>query len=335
MKRKILITTGTLLAVSVPITTVVSCGTSWHKWASNNSQGTPVQDPMASNIESVNPNASKNDTSGQNKIINTVGSLFATRDINEIKTKAYDDQTNTINLNELQNQFELNKLLVNLVGINSPESIERYWKSDRWNDFSTFVSTIKEKMDINIQYTNSDKTVSSSTVKWDISKSKQPIIDGFKTNDHFLDLEKDEMKYYNPLTDELTERGKSESAKVAASLANDILIVKNLAEIFPNYAIKKLGLLTNIPTPAFNAFKQLLTDIGEFTSQLYNVTLNPKNSRAYTFNNKIIDIWIKESRLNPSIVINDIDNPYSNPEGVIDSTFLLQAISREYDDLGK
>lgn len=84
------------------------------------------QDPTKSNVGSFNPNKPNDVSTGQSSSVTTTKSLFATRDITDIKAAAYDAQTNEINLNEVNNQFELNKLLIDIIGLKSPESLENY-----------------------------------------------------------------------------------------------------------------------------------------------------------------------------------------------------------------
>lgn len=328
MKKKLFITTGSLLAVSLPLSAVVSCGTSWHKWNHTSAQDPKslVQNPDKSNIESVNPNKPKSVTDNKNVNVITTKDLFAIRPIDEIKAAAF--VNDIINLNEVKNQFELNALLVDLVKIKSPKSIENYWRSSAWTEFTTFLSGVEETKDINLKYTDTQGREHNSTVKWDISSSKDAIIKGLLDTNHFVDIEAKEQEYYDAVKGVLTDDGFSLAKQKAIDLVN-IPVVESLKTVSLDYAIHKLALLVNLPVSAFGGFKKLLTDIGQFTSQLFDV------DDAYVFKNEMIKYWVSQKHLKPNIFITDIDNKARYPKGLIEGAFLLQAVSREYDDLGR
>lgn len=334
MKKRIAITIGSLLAVSLPVTATVSCGTSWHKWghASSYDPASLTQDPTKSNIESNNPNKPKESNTSKNENVVTTKDLFAIRPIADLKKLAYDESTSTIDLTKVNNQFELNALLVNIVQLKSPKSIENYWRSTSWTEFASFVSQVVETKEINIKYTDSQNVEHKTIAKWDISASKQKIIDGLKDTTHYVDIEADEQKYFNAAKNELTEDGLFilAKAKAVVDLIN-LPIVSALTNVSLDYASNKLALLVNLPTPAFNAFKGLLSDIGKFTGPLFKVD----KDNNYIFENETIKYWISQKHLKPNIVISDIDNKARYPEGLIEGAFLLQAVSTEYDELGK
>lgn len=332
MKRKnILLTIGSLASVSLPLIAAVSCGTSWHQWNKDDSSNSTnlKQDPTKSNIDSYNPNKPKDNSTDQNTVINTTKTLFATRDIAELKAVAYDSQTNEINLNEVNNQFELNKLLIDILGMRAPESIENYWKSSRWSDFSNYINDIKETQDIKVKFTDNAQKPHEFSVKWDISSSKPNIKNGLSTIGHFADIETQESKFYDSKKFALTDEGFLKAADAAVDLI-DIPIVKSITSINRDYSMRKLALLVNIPPDAFNAFKDLLNDISSFTGQLFNVSAD-----THLFTNETIKTWINEKHLNPKIKITNIDENANYPNGLIEAAFLLQSISRDYDELGK
>lgn len=296
MKNKLFITTGSLLAASLPLATVVSCGTSWHKWSHTSAQDPKslTQNPDKSNVESVNPNKPKSVADNQNVSVSTTKDLFAIRPIAEIKAAAFNN--NIIDLNQVKNQFELNALLVDLVKIKSPKSIENYWRSSTWTEFTTFLSGIEETKDINLKYTDAQGREHNSTVKWDISASKNAIVKGLLDTNHFVDIEAKEQEYYDATKGVLTDDGFSVAKQKAIDLMN-ISVVESLTTVSLDYASHKLALLVNLSVSAFGGFKKLLTDIGKFTNQLFDV------DDAYVFKNEMIKYWISQNHLKPNIVI--------------------------------
>lgn len=348
MKKKLFITTGSLLAVSLPLSAVVSCGTSWHKW--NRTDGTDpvslVQDPQKANVESYNPNKPKDSstTSSNHDVQNTNTSTtavttnkdsFAIRDVIrnfDIQVgdpKLYDAATKTVNLNEIKNQFELNMLLAKIIGLNSPKPIETYWRSTSWPEFTTYLQGIEENIEINLKYTDIKNQEHTTTAKWDITDAKQEIIDGLTHKDHFVGIETDEQKYYDATNSQLTEDGFTLAKNSAVELMS-ISIVNSLTSVDLNYAGNKLALLVNLPKSSFDAFEKLLADIGNFTSSLFNFQTDTSSK----FTNETISVWAKEKLIKVKIDINKIDTPVRYPKGMIEGAFLIQAISRKYDNLG-
>lgn len=342
MKKKIIIL-GTIASI-LPLAFVASCGSTWSQWKNNENQLDSEQDPIVTNHEPTKTNSISGGNAGnQNVVLQPNNEQWKMRDLATLKSEAFDATTNTIEISKLKNQFELNRLLADVVGLKSPHPLEYYWQHDKWSEFKSFISSISDTLTIKIQYSQKSGTVKSSDIKWDITNSKSKILttldDGiefYKQNQppyqpvdlakyHEFYLENAALGYVDLNENKLSGGALNKVANIAAPLTY-IPTVTALTDVDGDYAGEKLALLVNLPKDTFDAFGDFLTEIDYFTSAVYGQEGKSKNES--------INLWFAENSIDKNINLKkrQSDSKISKEsKELCIGAFVLQALSTDYD----
>lgn len=265
LNKNLLFGLGALGAVVAPVAAVVACGDSSTKKDDSKLNTTTTNTPVVTNH--VTP--------------------ITMRSVAELKTAAYDASTNTINLNKINNQFELAILMSDITALKEMAGIANGFEDpnlekDRTN-LEAHWNAVKTKMENSIN-ARTNETINfisngkSFAFNLDINKHLTKIVDAIKSADAST-ISAAATKNPTSLTD-------GEIAAGAPILSGDStkLIVSALVQINMPLAMNSLMKLTHLPNASFDAFL-------DFVAQVQSSFLGLVNSDAF-------NDWVSTSNVN-------------------------------------
>ena len=156
MKKTILkLVLGTPVAIT-PVIGVVSCNTSWIKWDRNDSP---------SNLKFI----FTSDKSPED--------MWKTRSLKILK-KAWDENTETINLEKLNNQFEFIKLFFEITNAKPHKDFKDYSYIENWDSFKKYIHEMNFPENIKIRYKNNIKDFDISKMSNHLNSIKENMEKG-------------------------------------------------------------------------------------------------------------------------------------------------------------
>lgn len=321
MKKKILFLSSTLLTFSPLI--AISCSTSWQKWEVNDNQNSDPINPKLIRTSDAPKASFKDNAPKVEKISVSLDAPLRTTRKNDVITKdAYDVNTKTIDLEKINNQFELNNLLIDLLNLRPPKNIEEYYQFAEFANFNTYFDQIIPTETFVLKYKTETKQITwdISTIKVDLKKA---MTTGIANNNATpaVNVEK-----RNLFVNGNWVGGVSDVISAGADMLNKD-VVQGILSIDFDYATNKLALLTNFPKPAFDIFKVFLDNVGKFTQSIYEI--DDKN----IFVAEPMKLWEQDKKVEIGLLINSTNYKAANPKFICDGAFLLQGLSQTYKEV--
>lgn len=321
MKKKIIILGSCLLTLSPLV--AISCSTSWQKWEVKDNQNSDPIDPKLIRSSDAPKASFKDNAPKVEKIsVSLDASLRTTRDNTTVLKDAYDVNTKTIDLEKINNQFELNNILIESLQLRPSKNIEEYYRFAEFSNFISYFDQIVPNETFILKYKNEIKKIT-----WDISAVKAALKTAMtagianRNNDPAVHVE-DRNYFVNG--NWVGGVGDVVSAGVDM-LKKDV--VQGILSIDFDYATNKLALLTNFPSPAFKIFKDFLDNIGKFTQAIYGI--DDKN----IFVAEPMKLWEQDKKVEIGLLINSTNYKAANPKFICDGAFLLQGLSQTYKEV--
>ena len=242
IKKKTLLSIGSIATIALPIATTVSCTTTWTEWTKNDSEQTHVQ------------------------FIRTHAAPihWKVRSDSELMN-AYDSVLNTLDISKINNQFELVKILTKIISISSANNIDTYWNN--YPSMKTYLNGIVKKLDLKIKYNGI-----TQTINWDVQSIIQNAINGIDSYSPHLDSSGyDDNKAFDVEKKGLLTNGMpvqlTKVALVGAPLTA-IPIVSDLMALDGPFSLL-LSKLVNLPKTTFSEFTNLLKNINKFVNDVW------------------------------------------------------------------
>lgn len=202
---------------------------------------------------------------------------------NDILMQAYDYASKTLDLDKLNNHYELITVLGTISQLKSKNPIDSFWQQASWegnlysvNDYKNgYFDLIKSQLSFSLK---NDKQL----INYDLSSSLSEIINGFH------EFKNDGVKAYDLEQDDsqVDSDGKVQDivnvARVGLKMTA-IDIVKSLTS-YNSYFALRLSKLVNFPKKSFDYFVHLLQSLDLWTKTI--------------FNNPILKTWIEQKNVN-------------------------------------
>lgn len=301
MKKKInkkILTLGSCISIIAPITGVISCSTSWAKWHKNENQIITKYKFQHKTVDPIK---------------------FSIRAKAQIM-QAYDVATSTIDLNKLNNFFELIQLIGYSSKIKTSQNIDEWYDKANWNHLKDYINNIQKQISYHFKYTNSKgvETISNTSIV-DLTQEITNIIQGFNSYTPNIAPATNLDGTANPLSGkDLSKaydvewhgvsggqpRDLGQVAIIGAPLLS-IPSVSAIKDMDSSYALK-LSKLVNIPKYSFDQFILFLTKLDTLFASIYS-----SNS---------IREWEQDKAISPAI----------NENGVLsNSSFLKRTLDNQ------
>lgn len=255
INKNYLIGLGTIVSTSIPICTTISCTTTWTHWT-----------PMPSE---------------------ETRTIFHRTKAPQIKWKvrqeatlmnAWNSSTSTLDLNMVNNQFELISILTKILSISTSNRIDSYWND--YNSMKTFLNQIKRRINFKIQYEgvvqniawnvgtiidNAVSAIDSYVPRIDRNPGPTLLHDINRAWDiEGANLPPSSLKGLSP---DGTPKDFMNVARIGAPMTS-IPIVQGLLNLDGSFALS-LSKLVNLPKETFEQFKNLLSSMDTFLNNVW------------------------------------------------------------------
>lgn len=274
MKYKKIFLPVLAFTATIPVVAAVSCTTSWTKW-SPDSPETPVKpvytpQPMAENFWKI-------------------------RDASELML-AWDESTSTLDLEKVNNQYELVSILGNILNFSTDFPMDMLY--NKYAEMKVYLSglvksiphfKVKYKNDISVEIPWNDITT--------LINEAIAGIDEYLANPDpsllKLDLNGQDSEGHDKIVDnQPVDVG---GVYTAGKSFMEIQMVSSLLDIDPIFAME-MSKMVNLPAKTFDKFSELLIKIDEFLQQIFESAITQK--------------WVSESGLSFSVSPNNgLKNP--------------------------
>ncbi|WKX02388.1 hypothetical protein [Candidatus Mycoplasma mahonii] len=272
---------GSISSIVVVPTMVVSCTTTWTKWQKE-------KNPKQTITEFPNLKYAKPDKWEVRPDILT-------------SKLAYDESTQTVMLDKINNQFELNLILAHVLGLISAKRADLYWKDDPvpnayWG-MRDYIENTTKTINLNFQYKNK-KTL----IRWDITDLADAAIQGINLfNNLKKPAERSSAKSFDVEAEGLSADGQPVNSSGVARVGSILItndVVKALLNIDPSFALD-LSKLVNLPKMSFKSFKTLMDKINEFLDQVYKSSYKTLEGSSFVSSHtgNLTKKWFNEKEL--------------------------------------
>lgn len=262
IKRKLWLTSLTLLTSATTLVTTISCSTSWRKWSPAGETERPQTDLTYKQADEIFWTVRKNGKDNSKLSDDLLAAL----------NHDAENQILTFDLSKINNQYEFIALLGQVLGFSTATPIDTFWRENETNEYPEmydYINNLTTKVTLKITLGNSEMVFN-----WDIHEQQNAMLtslDNFKNGT--------EAKAFDVTENGLDEDGlpinllspNSEGQTVAEVGASLILkpIVQSLLGEDSGFTFR-LSKLVNLPKTAFNEFTNLLDKIDDLLKAINN-----------------------------------------------------------------
>lgn len=258
MNKKVLLTLGTLSTL-VPAISAVSCSTTWTRW-------------------SADKNAVETKTVFKREY--APHSAWRARQDVEIM-KAFDVSTGRLDVNKINNQYELLVLITKLLKLKTGESIDAYW--NQYPKMKTFLSNITKVVHVHI---------GSKKIDWDVTSIITKAIAGID------DYKVGDARKYDVEKNGLDRNGQPKDFQEVALAGQSMTSIPLVASLLRYDSTFALGMskLVNLPVKTYEAIQEFLMQINSFMDDIWNAIVpeKPKTEQEAINDKTPQEIWNKD-----------------------------------------